>query len=107
MFKHGRPDGLPRRQAPTLIGLREEVVDGAYCLVMEFESPKMSTEEWEKFLPKFQTFFGPGIVASLASTEAGMDVALLSDGSGEGRGGGEKKDVLPPLMPGLPARSQE
>jgi hypothetical protein len=36
----------------------------------------------------------------------GMDVWLITDGSGEGRGGGEKKDVLPPLMPGLPARNQ-
>lgn len=35
-----------------------------------------------------------------------MDVALVCDGSGAGRGGGEKKDVLPPLMPGLPARQQ-
>lgn len=33
-------------------------------------------------------------------------VALVCDGSGTGRGGGEKKDVLPPLMPGLKARQQ-
>lgn len=38
--------------------------------------------------------------------QQGMDVALVCDGSGAGRGGGEKKDVLPPLMPGLPARQQ-
>ena len=104
MFKFGRPDGLPRRQAPTLVGLREEVIDEAYTLIMEFESPKMTQEEWEKFQPKFQTFFGPGITAPLTPTEKGMDVALITDGSGDGRGGGEKKDVLPPLMPGLPAR---
>ena len=30
----------------------------------------------------------------------------VSDGSGAGRGGGEQKDVLPPLMPGLKARQQ-
>lgn len=36
----------------------------------------------------------------------GMDVVLVCDGSGAGRGGGEKKDVLPPLMPGLKARQQ-
>eukprot|EP00192_Tetraselmis_astigmatica_P020845 CAMPEP_0117673768 /NCGR_PEP_ID=MMETSP0804-20121206/14658_1 /TAXON_ID=1074897 /ORGANISM="Tetraselmis astigmatica, Strain CCMP880" /LENGTH=288 /DNA_ID=CAMNT_0005482547 /DNA_START=64 /DNA_END=930 /DNA_ORIENTATION=+ len=107
VFKYGRPDGLPRRQAPTLVGLREEVVDGSYCLVMEFQSPKLNNEEWEKFLPKFQTFFGPGIIATLAATKGGMDVSLISDGSGEGRGGSQKRDVLPPLMPGLRARSQE
>jgi hypothetical protein len=37
----------------------------------------------------------------------GIDVYLKSDGSGAGRGGGEQKDVLPPLMPGLPGRRQE
>lgn len=104
VFKFGRPDGLPRRQAPTLVGLREEVVEEAYTLIMEFESPKMTNDEWEKFQPKIQTFFGPGITATLTPTEQGMDVALITDGSGDGRGGGEKKDVLPPLMPGLPAR---
>lgn len=36
----------------------------------------------------------------------GMDVALVCDGSGAGRGGGEKKDVLPPLMPGMKPRQQ-
>lgn len=80
------------------------MTDGAYTLVMEFESQKMTREEWEKFQPKFDTFFGPGIFTSLTTTEQGMDVALISDGSGRGRGGGDKKDVLPPLMPGLPAR---
>lgn len=36
----------------------------------------------------------------------GMDVSLICDGSGAGRGGGEKKDVLPPLMPGMKPRQQ-
>jgi len=106
VFKFGRPEGLPRRQAPTLVGLREEVTDGAYTLVLEFESPRMSQEEWEKFQPKFQTFFGPGVIATLAPKEGAMDVALVCDGSGDGRGGEDKKDLLPPLMPGLKGRSQ-
>lgn len=55
---------------------------------------------------KIQTFFGPGIIAQLTPTEQGEDVALVCDGSGAGRGGGEKKDVLPPLMPGMKPRQQ-
>jgi hypothetical protein len=47
-----------------------------------------------------------GIVAKILPTDQGVDVQLISDGSGAGRGGGEKKDVLPPLMPGLKARQQ-
>lgn len=44
--------------------------------------------------------------ARLGQTEKGMDVLLVCDGSGAGRGGGDKKDVLPPLMPGLKPRQQ-
>lgn len=36
----------------------------------------------------------------------GVDVILASDGSGEGRGGEQQKDVLPPLVPGMKARQQ-
>ena len=36
-----------------------------------------------------------------------VDVVLRTDGSGEGRGGGEKKDVLPPLTPGSRPRAQQ
>ena len=38
--------------------------------------------------------------------DGGVDVYLITDGSGAGRGGAEQKDVLPPLMPGLKARQQ-
>lgn len=50
--------------------------------------------------------FAAGIVAKVQQTSQGVDVQLISDGSGAGRGGGDRKDVLPPLMPGLPARQQ-
>jgi hypothetical protein len=36
--------------------------------------------------------------------EATVELALITDGSGAGRGGGKQADALPPLMPGLPAR---
>ena len=36
----------------------------------------------------------------------GVDVALISDGSGAGRTGKEQPDVLPPLVPGAKARVQ-
>jgi hypothetical protein len=36
-----------------------------------------------------------------------FDVMLASDGSGQGRGGSEQKDVLPPLVPGMKARQQQ
>lgn len=105
IWKFGRQGNPPKKMCPTLKGLREEVVDGAYCLTLEFES-KLELSIWEDRQPKIQSFFGPGILAKVLPTEQGVDVQLISDGSGAGRGGGEKKDVLPPLMPGLPARQQ-
>ncbi|PRW33509.1 Thylakoid membrane [Chlorella sorokiniana] len=108
IFRFGQAGGIPRRLCPILTGLREEVVDGQYALVLEFTTKKeqMTQEMWDQRLDKIQTFFGPGIVAKLAETEQGMDVSLICDGSGAGRGGGEKKDVLPPLMPGMKPRQQ-
>lgn len=105
VFKFGRAGGVPRRLAPVLVGIREETNEGRYTLVLEFES-KLEWDKWEEKVPKFTSFFGPGIEARLAQTERGVDVLLVSDGSGAGRGGGERKDVLPPLMPGLKARQQ-
>ena len=58
-------------------------------------------------LEKETTFFGPGIQdAELTETEAGANITLVSDGSGDGISGEEKGEVLPPLMPGLAPREQ-
>jgi hypothetical protein len=107
IFLFGRPGGLQRRQSPKLVGLREEAVEGRYTLVLEFESKEMTEQMWTERQPKIQSFFGPGITAALTKSTQGMDVALTVDGSGAGRGGAEKKDVLPPLMPGLKPRQQQ
>lgn len=108
IFRFGQSGGIPRRLCPILKRVREEVRDGAYTLVLEFETNKaqMTDDMWESRQEKIQNFFGPGIVADLKSTEQGEEVALICDGSGLGRGGDEKKDVLPPLMPGMKPRQQ-
>lgn len=80
-------------------------MEGAYTLVLEFEST-LEMAQWEERQPKIESFFGPGVVAKLDKTSAGVDVWLVSDGSGAGRGGGDRPDVLPPLMPGLKPRQQ-
>lgn len=106
IFRFNKSNGIPRKSAPILTGLREVVVDGSYTLVLEFQST-LDEVKWQDRVPKFQGFFGPGIVAKTTMTETGADVYLIVDGSGQGRGGGEKKDPLMPLMPGLPARRQD
>ncbi|KAK9812808.1 hypothetical protein WJX72_004172 [[Myrmecia] bisecta] len=107
IFTFNRPGGIARRLTPILTALREETVDGKYALVLEFSTKKEMTEEmWTSREDKIARFFGPGINVKFNPTADGMEVALISDGSGAGRGGGEQKDVLPPLMPGLKARQQ-
>ena len=77
-----------------------------YTLVLEFEA-SLSPEQWETKLPKFQSFFGPGILAELTMRETGADIELISDGTGAGKTSTERRDVLPPLLPGLAPRKQQ
>jgi hypothetical protein len=68
--------------------------------------PPIQCTDWLSLLELQFVHCPAGITAKIQPTEQGVDVQLVSDGSGAGRGGGEKKDVLPPLMPGLKARQQ-
>lgn len=105
IFKFGRSTGIPRRLTPKLVAVREEVRDGAYTLILDFNTNKdMTVQMWTDRKDTIQTFFGPGIKAEIEPREGGVEVALICDGSGAGRGEAQQQEVLPPLMPGLPAR---
>ena len=52
-------------QRPVLAGLHEEQRDGAYTLILEFDSPYVPFEKWEEKREKIETFFGPGITAEV------------------------------------------
>ncbi|MGI8933664.1 MAG: DUF2854 domain-containing protein [Phormidesmis sp.] len=62
-------------QRPVLSGIHEEQRDGAYTLVLEFDSPYVPFEKWQEKQPKIEAFFGPGIVAEV-SQPAEKKVAL-------------------------------
>lgn len=66
-------------QRPVLEGIREEQRDGAYTLVLEFDSPYVPFEKWEEKKQKIETFFGPGIEAHLAQpTDKKVELAMQS-----------------------------
>ena len=71
VFRVGKQGGLPRRLCPRLTGLREEVQEGAYTLVLEFES-KLEEPQWQERQPKIQSFFGPGAAPAGAHSAAGI-----------------------------------
>lgn len=53
-------------ERPVLIGLREESIKGAYALVLEFDSPLIPLETWQKKQEKLDKFFGEGVEVKLA-----------------------------------------
>ncbi|KAL8472546.1 hypothetical protein ACS0TY_029667 [Phlomoides rotata] len=81
IFQYGQGGGIPRRSAPTLQSIREEVTeDGRYALVLVFEAKALELSDFEKRQAKFTSFFGPGITAEIA--EGGnytYEVKLISN----------------------------
>lgn len=64
---------------PLLTGLRETEANGAYTLVLEFDSPFISLETWQQKREKIEKFFGPGIrVEFTQPDEDRIDVALIA-----------------------------
>lgn len=67
------------KQRPVLNGLREELRDGAYTLVLEFASPYISLDIWQKKQNKIETFFGPNIRAEIeAMSDEQLELALIT-----------------------------
>lgn len=66
-------------ERPEIVGLRETEADGAYTLVLEFESPLIPLETWQEKREKLEKFFGPDIRVNLTQAEESrVDVALIA-----------------------------
>lgn len=57
------------KQRPELIAVREESTDGAYTLVLLFDSSYLSFDVWTQKQEKMTNFFGPGVKVKLAQPE--------------------------------------
>ncbi|XP_028796703.1 uncharacterized protein LOC114752145 [Neltuma alba] len=81
IFQYGLGGGIPRRSAPVLKMIREEVTPlGKYCLVLVFEAKALQLSDFEQRQAKFASFFGPGITAEVAKGENDLyEVRLISD----------------------------
>lgn len=67
-------------ERPVLDGVREILVDGAYTLVLEFDSPQIPLEVWQQKKDKITTFFGPNLRAEITQpAEKRIDLALIKD----------------------------
>ncbi|MFB8793516.1 MAG: DUF2854 domain-containing protein [Microcoleus sp.] len=66
-------------ERPMLRGLREVAVDGAYGLILEFNSPLIPIEIWEEKQQKIATFFGPGLRAQVSQVaDNKIELALIT-----------------------------
>ncbi|MFE4105767.1 DUF2854 domain-containing protein [Almyronema epifaneia] len=66
-------------QRPVLIGIRETAIENAYALVLEFESPHLDLDTWQRKQDKIQRFFGPGVIAQLDQPAGDrIDLSLIA-----------------------------
>jgi len=81
IFQYGLGGGIPRRSAPILQKIREEVTeDGKYSLVLVFEAKALELSDFEKRQAKFTSFFGPGIKAEIGKDGNDLyEVRLISE----------------------------
>jgi len=66
-------------EMPILQGLREIAINGAYALVLEFDSSLIALEIWREKQDKLSVFFGPNLQAKVSQpTEGKIDLALIT-----------------------------
>ncbi|MBW4466788.1 MAG: DUF2854 domain-containing protein [Pegethrix bostrychoides GSE-TBD4-15B] len=66
-------------ERPVLVGLRETAVAGSYALVLEFDSPLIPLETWQKKQDKLDRFFGEGVQVKLAQpAEEQIEVTVIA-----------------------------
>jgi Protein of unknown function (DUF2854) len=65
-------------ERPILKGLKEEEIDKAYALILEFYSPLIDLEVWKEKKDRLTKFFGPGIkVAIDGDIEENVNITLI------------------------------
>jgi Protein of unknown function (DUF2854) len=63
---------------PLLERLREESIDGAYAIVLQFESSGVAFQAWKEKLEKMEKYFGPNVRVELSQPEEDyVDLALI------------------------------
>lgn len=71
-------------EKPEIQAIEETEVEGAYTLVLQFDSPHVSLESWQQKQEKMERFFGPGIRVQLTQPEPNrVDLALIATSTGE------------------------
>jgi hypothetical protein len=66
-------------ERPIVTALRETEVNGSYTLIVEFDSPLISIDQWQKKQEKMTNYFGPGIEVQITQpSENKIELALIN-----------------------------
>ncbi|BAY09741.1 DUF2854 domain-containing protein [Calothrix sp. NIES-2098] len=66
-------------QRPIITGLQEKEVNGAYALILEFDSPSIPIDVWQQKQEKMLSYFGPGVEIQIAQpSEDKIELALIT-----------------------------
>lgn len=66
-------------ERPQIKGLRETEIEGAYALILEFDSPFVPLEVWQQKRQKMTNFFGPGVKVEVSQpNQDEIELALLT-----------------------------
>ena len=67
------------QERPTVTGLRETEVNGSYALILEFDSPLIPIDVWQKKHEKMTNYFGPGLEVQITQpSENTIELALIN-----------------------------
>lgn len=71
--------GPTDEERPVLRAVREAAIDGAYALILEFDSPLIPLAKWLEKQAKIERFFGPNIRAEITEpSDKKVDLALIA-----------------------------
>ncbi len=66
-------------ERPIVTGLREIEVNGAYILILEFDSPRIPINDWQEKQEKMTKYFGPGVEVKITQpSENKIELALIT-----------------------------
>lgn len=65
---------------PIVTALRETKINGAYALILEFDSPLLEISAWQEKQEKMTKYFGPGINIEITLVNDNqIELALITD----------------------------
>lgn len=66
-------------ERPVIKSLRETEIEGAYALILEFDSPLIPLERWQQKQEKMEGFFAPGVHVQVTQpAEDEIELALIA-----------------------------